>query len=155
MKKEELIEETGEVKTAQEYERSKTIGLHFQYFLLNKERIAQENYPLASIVTTLAGYCFTALNAMAQSGTQLNDLPDDVLCLILSKLPLDQAIRCSVLSRKWELLSRSLPSLIFSEDIFYSLAFRRRGLVIIIDGILNSHSAGQVQRLMGGFTVLL
>ncbi|GLJ19262.1 hypothetical protein SUGI_0346450 [Cryptomeria japonica] len=76
---------------------------------------------------------------MARSRTGINDLPDSLLCLILSRVPLDQAIRCSVISKRWRFLWRYLPNLRFSEEIFYSSA-RLFEIQNIIDGILKWHS---------------
>ncbi|GLJ19261.1 hypothetical protein SUGI_0346430 [Cryptomeria japonica] len=77
---------------------------------------------------------------MARSRKGLNDLPDSLLCLILNKVSLDQAIRCSVLSKRWKLLWRFLPKLCFSDDMFNS-STRLLKIHNIIDGILKLHSA--------------
>ncbi|GLJ19259.1 hypothetical protein SUGI_0346380 [Cryptomeria japonica] len=77
---------------------------------------------------------------MARSRKGLSDLPDTLLCLILNKVPLDQAIRCSVLSKRWKLLRRFLPKLCFSDDMFNS-STRLLKIHNIIDGILKLHSA--------------
>eukprot|EP00253_Pinus_taeda_P030170 PITA_30170 len=45
---------------------------------------------------------------------RLSALPDNILSLILSKLPIRDAIRCSVLSKTWRFLYRGLPDLIFT-----------------------------------------
>ncbi|XP_057848444.2 FBD-associated F-box protein At1g66310-like isoform X2 [Cryptomeria japonica] len=81
---------------------------------------------------------------MAPSRMGLNDFPDSLLCLILTRVPLDQAIRCSVLSKRWKLLWRFLPILDFSDDMLYSSArlpsARLPEIQNIIDGILKLHS---------------
>ncbi|KAK9285578.1 hypothetical protein L1049_024773 [Liquidambar formosana] len=48
----------------------------------------------------------------------LNDCPEDVLLHILSFLPTIDAVRTSLLSRKWRNLWSSIPSLYFSYDLF-------------------------------------
>ncbi|GLJ19263.1 hypothetical protein SUGI_0346490 [Cryptomeria japonica] len=77
---------------------------------------------------------------MARSRKGLNDIPDSLLCLILTKVPLEQAIRCSVLSQRWKLLWRYLPKLDFSEDFFF-LSENQLDIQNIIDDILKLHSA--------------
>ena len=44
----------------------------------------------------------------------LSTLPDSVLCIILSKLPIRVAIQSSVLSKRWRFLYREMPTLILS-----------------------------------------
>ncbi|KAF8030165.1 hypothetical protein BT93_E2561 [Corymbia citriodora subsp. variegata] len=46
---------------------------------------------------------------------QLCDLPDAILLRILALLPTEDVVRTSVLSRRWEYLWTSIPSLIFRE----------------------------------------
>eukprot|EP00253_Pinus_taeda_P026184 PITA_26184 len=45
---------------------------------------------------------------------RLSALPDDILSLVLSKLTIIDAIKCSVLSRRWRFLYREIPHLILS-----------------------------------------
>ncbi|XBH98832.1 hypothetical protein VPH35_128283 [Triticum aestivum] len=48
-----------------------------------------------------------------QSDDPFQSLPQDVLCLILSKLPLNEIVRTSTLSSKWRHTWTSCPNLIF------------------------------------------
>eukprot|EP01018_Ginkgo_biloba_P025834 Gb_29615 [translate_table: standard] len=48
----------------------------------------------------------------AQDG--LSSLPDSILCSILSKMPLRNAVGCSILSRRWRFLYTQMPRLSFS-----------------------------------------
>ena len=61
----------------------------------------------------------------------LKDLSDELLISILGKLPLKQAMRCSVVSKRWKLLTTFLPNLKFSSTDFSD---------DIIDGIFQRHS---------------
>ena len=61
----------------------------------------------------------------------LKDLSDDLLISILGKLPLKQAMRCSIVSKRWKLLTTFLPNLKFSSTDFSD---------DIIDGIFQRHS---------------
>lgn len=47
---------------------------------------------------------------------QLCDLPDAILLYILAFLPTEEVVRTSVLSRRWEYLWTSIPSLVFREE---------------------------------------
>ncbi|KAF8030167.1 hypothetical protein BT93_E2563 [Corymbia citriodora subsp. variegata] len=55
---------------------------------------------------------------------QLCDLPHAILLHILAFLPTEDAVRTSVLSRRWEYLWTSIPSLVFGEE--YEGDHRRR-----------------------------
>ncbi|KAK3432007.1 hypothetical protein EUGRSUZ_E04100 [Eucalyptus grandis] len=49
---------------------------------------------------------------------KLCDLPDALLLRILELLPMEYAVRTSVLSRRWEFLWTSIPNLLFDETEF-------------------------------------
>ncbi|XP_014491962.1 F-box/LRR-repeat protein 13-like [Vigna radiata var. radiata] len=55
---------------------------------------------------------------------RMSSLADEILCYILSLLPTEQVIATSVLSKRWNLLWRSVPSLDFDTDNedFWSLS---------------------------------
>ncbi|XP_059074795.1 F-box/LRR-repeat protein At1g55660-like [Cryptomeria japonica] len=66
---------------------------------------------------------------------RLDDLPDSLLTIILSKIPFKQAVCCSVLSKRWKSLWTVLPSLKFSSgDFSPSLCSRA------VDDIFKLHS---------------
>ncbi|XP_057847063.2 putative FBD-associated F-box protein At5g56700 isoform X1 [Cryptomeria japonica] len=65
----------------------------------------------------------------------LNDLPDCILTTILSKVPLKQAVCCSILSKRWKFIWTSLPKFkISSVDLSFS------SCSCIVDGIFEHHS---------------
>ncbi|XP_014492141.1 F-box/LRR-repeat protein At4g14096-like [Vigna radiata var. radiata] len=47
----------------------------------------------------------------------ISSLPDEIICYVLSFLPSQQVVATSVLSKRWNLLWRSVPSLDFDTDI--------------------------------------
>ncbi|GAU25350.1 hypothetical protein TSUD_216880 [Trifolium subterraneum] len=53
---------------------------------------------------------------MVSQSTSLNDLPDDILTHILSFLPIKEAFRTSILSKRWGPFCYSLPVLHFQSD---------------------------------------
>eukprot|EP00253_Pinus_taeda_P021398 PITA_21398 len=48
------------------------------------------------------------------SRDKFSSLPNDILACILSKVPIREAVRCSILSRRWRFLYTQIPQLIFS-----------------------------------------
>ncbi|CAN1332825.1 F-box/FBD/LRR-repeat protein At1g13570 [Linum perenne] len=50
------------------------------------------------------------------SNTSIGKLPADVICLILTFLPIKQAVRTSILSTQWRHRWRRIPQLVFDED---------------------------------------
>ncbi|XP_057829448.2 F-box/LRR-repeat protein At3g26922-like [Cryptomeria japonica] len=87
---------------------------------------------------------------MAPGKDRLSELGDDLLCYeILSKLPLRDAVRSSILSTRWRLLWRKIPHLHFSYEFYHCFS----DLVIcshmgnywdcadIIDNVFQQHSA--------------
>lgn len=51
---------------------------------------------------------------MAPATDKFSTLPDAILCLILSKIPVKEAIRSSLLSKRWRFLYTQMPQLILS-----------------------------------------
>ncbi|KAF7066821.1 hypothetical protein CFC21_072756 [Triticum aestivum] len=82
----------------------------------------------------------------------LGDLPEDVLCTILSKLPLEDAVRTSAVSRKWRYLWTVCPKLSFDgnkicgknnhEKRVYNLVFSH-----IVNRVLGQCSGKLVEEL--------
>ncbi|GLJ19288.1 hypothetical protein SUGI_0346900 [Cryptomeria japonica] len=65
----------------------------------------------------------------------LNDLPDSLLIFILSKISFKQAVRCSVLSKRWKFFWTVLPNLKFSTGDFSASSCSRA-----VDNIFKLHS---------------
>ncbi|XP_057836047.1 putative FBD-associated F-box protein At5g53635 [Cryptomeria japonica] len=65
----------------------------------------------------------------------LNDLPDSLLIYILSKVPLKQVVRCSVVCKRWKSLWTSLPIL-----KILSLDFSSSSYSCLVDNIFERHS---------------
>lgn len=70
---------------------------------------------------------------------KLSDLPDEVLCSILSLLPAEESVRASILSRRWKTLPKSLHCL----DLNFSGMSNKKRMYSRIAGftdqILNYH----------------
>ncbi|GLJ19536.1 hypothetical protein SUGI_0352770 [Cryptomeria japonica] len=77
--------------------------------------------------------------ARRRSRRTLDDLPDGILRLILSKIPFKEAVRCSVVSKGWRSCWRFVENLKFSED-FFSLLHSPTEIQNIIDRIFELHS---------------
>ncbi|KAL6905447.1 hypothetical protein ACP4OV_003048 [Aristida adscensionis] len=62
----------------------------------------------------ISGYIYhKPIRKKGVSSDQFLNLPEDVQCIILSKLPMKEAVRTSVLSRKWRCLWTVFPKLRF------------------------------------------
>uniref|UniRef100_A0A0E0E7P3 F-box domain-containing protein n=1 Tax=Oryza meridionalis TaxID=40149 RepID=A0A0E0E7P3_9ORYZ len=83
-----------------------------------------------------------------RSGLQLNDLPIDVLGLIISRLPIGDAIRTGLLSRQWKDLWRDHTMLTFSRTTFPSCRMlNQQNFIRRVDSILQQHSGVGVERM--------
>jgi hypothetical protein len=51
---------------------------------------------------------------MPIASDKFSSLPNDLLCFILSKIPIREAVRCSVLSQRWRFLYTQIPQLTLS-----------------------------------------
>ncbi|GLJ19269.1 hypothetical protein SUGI_0346610 [Cryptomeria japonica] len=83
--------------------------------------------------------------ARKRNSLPLNDLPDNILCLILGKIPLKEAVRCSVVSKKWRFFWTFRKNLKFAGDLFSSSSSVSQ-IENRIDRILKLHS-GQLEVL--------
>ncbi|GLJ19286.1 hypothetical protein SUGI_0346870 [Cryptomeria japonica] len=81
--------------------------------------------------------------AAKRNRLRLNDLPDSLLTLILSKVSLKEAVRCSIISKRWKLLWTFLPNLKFSsaDFNFSSPIFSLSSFTRIVDRIFYLHSS--------------
>ncbi|KAJ1701029.1 hypothetical protein LUZ63_000808 [Rhynchospora breviuscula] len=66
---------------------------------------------------------------------RITDLPDDLKCNILARLPLKEMVGTSLLSRMWRYTWASIPNLVFNEKYFMSI----RELVRFVDMVLLLH----------------
>uniref|UniRef100_A0A0D3GMK0 F-box domain-containing protein n=1 Tax=Oryza barthii TaxID=65489 RepID=A0A0D3GMK0_9ORYZ len=83
-----------------------------------------------------------------RSGLQLNDLPIDVLGLIISRLPIGDAIRTGLISRQWKDLWRDHTMLTFSRATFPSCRMlNQQNFIRRVDSILQQHSGVGVERM--------
>uniref|UniRef100_A0A0E0AG10 F-box domain-containing protein n=1 Tax=Oryza glumipatula TaxID=40148 RepID=A0A0E0AG10_9ORYZ len=83
-----------------------------------------------------------------RSGLQLNDLPIDVLGLIISRLPIGDAIRTGLISRQWKDLWRDHTMLTFSRATFPSCRMlNQKNFIRRVDSILQQHSGVGVERM--------
>lgn len=54
---------------------------------------------------------------MPPTSDMISLLPDDLLCLILSRIPVKEAIRCSILSKRWRFLYTEISQLTLSPHL--------------------------------------
>ncbi|KAF3796597.1 FBD-associated F-box protein [Nymphaea thermarum] len=71
---------------------------------------------------------------------KINALPDSILLQVLSLLPIKDAVKTSVLSRRWSHLWSFMPTINFNEDDFSSKM--KAELVTIVDRHLVRHAGG-------------
>lgn len=68
----------------------------------------------------------------------ISTLPDPVLSIILSKIPIREAVRCSILSKRWKFLYTQIPRLLlspfdlFAENRFDSTLVNDEALIAMI-----------------------
>uniref|UniRef100_A0A453JKH1 F-box domain-containing protein n=3 Tax=Aegilops tauschii TaxID=37682 RepID=A0A453JKH1_AEGTS len=74
------------------------------------------NYLTSRITAEKHAHVKTSKNRNGRPGVRLQDLPEDVLCTILSKLPAKEAVRASVLSSDWRCAWTACPRLSFGAD---------------------------------------
>ncbi|XP_044972042.1 F-box/FBD/LRR-repeat protein At3g14710-like [Hordeum vulgare subsp. vulgare] len=81
-----------------------------------KKGILSGRFTLFSILTcgVISDYiCHRLISEKRIPSDPFDSLPEDLLCTILSKLPLDEAVRTSAVSRKWRFLWTVCPNLRF------------------------------------------
>ncbi|XP_062004508.1 F-box/FBD/LRR-repeat protein At1g13570-like isoform X1 [Rosa rugosa] len=72
---------------------------------------------------------------------RLSSLPDDVTEKILERLPLKEAVRTSILSRKWRYKSEMLQTLVFHNNCVSTQTHPTYSFVNIVDHVLLLHKA--------------
>ncbi|KAM5549759.1 hypothetical protein ABKV19_000927 [Rosa sericea] len=70
---------------------------------------------------------------------RISSLPDDVTEKILARLPLKEAVRTSILSRKWRYKSDMLQDLVFDKNCVSTLSHPTFSFVNIVDHVLLLH----------------
>uniref|UniRef100_R7W4Z4 Uncharacterized protein n=1 Tax=Aegilops tauschii TaxID=37682 RepID=R7W4Z4_AEGTA len=93
----------------------------------------------------------TSKNRNGRPGLKFHDLPEDVLCTILSKLPAKEAVRTSVLSSDWRCTWTACPRLSFgADDISKNVKGKPQRTQMFIDhvnAVLTKHSGRALDQL--------
>ncbi|XP_037439176.1 F-box/FBD/LRR-repeat protein At1g13570-like [Triticum dicoccoides] len=93
----------------------------------------------------------TSKNRNGRPGLKFHDLPEDVLCTILSKLPAKEAVRTSVLSTDWRCTWTACPRLSFGVDDVSTNAKRKHQhtqmFIDRVNAVLTKHSGRAVDQL--------
>ncbi|XP_020206938.1 putative FBD-associated F-box protein At5g56820, partial [Cajanus cajan] len=81
---------------------------------------------------------------------RINNLPDDVICHILSFLKMRKAITTSILSTRWRLIWTFVPTLDFEDNwsCFFNISF-----TFVLESILAQHDE-PMMRLLSGCPIL-
>ncbi|TQD90268.1 hypothetical protein C1H46_024185 [Malus baccata] len=66
---------------------------------------------------------------------RISELPNSLLCHILSFLPILDAAQTTILSRRWENLWTPLPKLVFDDDCFPYSWIESNMIVFLIHGL--------------------
>ncbi|KAF8024306.1 hypothetical protein BT93_F1481 [Corymbia citriodora subsp. variegata] len=94
------------------------------------------------IVTSSASCCLSTRPLSLSQLDKISQLPRDVTDQILSRLPIKEAVRTSILSRKWRYKWSSIPQLVFDDQctsaggVSSLLPFRHENFVKIIGKVL-------------------
>ncbi|KAF7107440.1 hypothetical protein CFC21_108064 [Triticum aestivum] len=80
------------------------------------------------------------------------DLPEDMLCMVLSKLPLKDAVRSGILSSKWKDRWMLCPKLRFdvltvSKNVFYEQQYTQK-FIKTVNAVMQQHQGMVVEELM-------
>ncbi|KAF7070431.1 hypothetical protein CFC21_075955 [Triticum aestivum] len=93
-----------------------------------------------------------------KQGLQLTNLPTDILCSILSQLPIKEAVRTSILSEQWKCLWHHHPNLVFTLSSMLPIPrtlpltpnddeLRKHEFTQRVDAVLQQHSGVGVENV--------
>ncbi|KAM3254039.1 hypothetical protein ACQJBY_047890 [Aegilops geniculata] len=93
-----------------------------------------------------------------KQGLQLTNLPTDILCSILSQLPIKEAVRTSILSEQWKYLWHHHPNLVFTLSSILPIPrtlpltpnddlLRKREFIQRVDAVVQQHSGVGVENV--------
>ncbi|KAF7063451.1 hypothetical protein CFC21_069980 [Triticum aestivum] len=93
-----------------------------------------------------------------KQGLQLTNLPTDILCSILSQLPIKEAVRTSILSEQWKCLWHHHPNLVFTLSSMLPIPRtlpltpnddepRKHEFIQRVDAVLQQHSGVGVENV--------
>jgi hypothetical protein len=121
--------------------------------LLDSDKFMWVHHPSIFPLNLLSGcMCTLGISVIPEMGIaldRLSTLPDNLLCLILSKLPFREVVQCFILSKRWRFLYREMPNLDLS-PYFLTPQYLQpptpdplsmETLENIISNILQSHSS--------------
>ena len=75
---------------------------------------------------------------MAIASDLISELPDNLLCVILSYLPIKDAVRSSVLATRWRYLYHQLPKLILSPDLLMGSVIPNPPAIAQVENIISN-----------------
>ena len=75
---------------------------------------------------------------MAIASDLISELPDHLLCVILSYLPIKDAVRSSVLATRWRYLYHQLPKLILSPDLLMGSVIPNPPAIAQVENIISN-----------------
>ncbi|VAI84001.1 F-box/LRR-repeat protein At3g26922-like [Triticum dicoccoides] len=87
-----------------------------------------------------------------RANVQFTDLPEDMLSMVLSKLPLKDAVRSGILSSKWKDRWMLCPKLRFdvltvSKNVFYEQQYTQK-FIKTVNAVMQQHQGMVVEELM-------
>ena len=75
---------------------------------------------------------------MALASDLFRNLTDDLLCVILSYLPIKEAVRSSVFSRRWRYLYHRVSKLVLSPDLLIGQALPNPAAIAQVENIISN-----------------
>ena len=88
---------------------------NFVLDLLDSNKFMWVHHPSIFPLNLLSGFmCTLGINVIPKIGIdlyKLSTLPNNLLCLILSKIPFREVVQCSILSKRWRFLYIEMPNL--------------------------------------------